>query len=77
MVHRTERLMEILETFKKHNIEPKRIQFIYPKINGNSELFLIEGVKNTGSGVKILEPLIVHNSDGSYTEEVKKIFKIY
>ena len=74
IVHRTERLIEILETMKKYNIEPKRIQFIYPKIDKESNLVLIDGRKNGKTGLKLLKPLIVHNEDGSYTNEVLKIF---
>ena len=75
MVHRTERLVEILELFKKYHIEPKRIQFIYPKEGRDSDLFLIEGIKNGNSGIKMLSPLIVHNDDNSYTESLKDILK--
>ena len=74
IVHRTERLIEILETMKKYNIEPKRIQFIYPKIDKESNLVLIDGRKNGKTGLKLLKPLIVHNEDGSYTNEVLNIF---
>ena len=33
MVHRPDRLLEIIDTFRKYHIEPKRIQFVYPKLN--------------------------------------------
>lgn len=75
MVHRTERFVEIIEVMKKYNIEPKKIQFIYPKDGLNSDLFLIEGTKNGKVGLKLLSPLIVHKSDDSYTDEVKKILE--
>ena len=74
MVHRTDRLIEIIEKMKKNNIEPKRIQFIYPKKNSESNIILIDGRKNGNPGLKVLNPLIVHNEDGSYTKEVLKIF---
>ena len=75
MVHRTERMIEIIEVMKKYRLEPKRIQFIYPKSGSNSDLFLIEGVKNGNSGLKMLSPIFLH-VDGSdeYTDEVKKLF---
>ena len=59
---------------KKYNIEPKRVRFIYPKLNSESNLVLIEGRKNGKKGIKLLPPLFVHNNDGSYTEEVLKMF---
>ena len=75
MVHRTERMIEIIETMKKYRIEPKRIQFIYPKVGRESDLFLIEGVKNGNSGLKMLSPIILHNNNSNeYTEEIKKLF---
>src|SRR5574344_2497606 len=70
LIHRTDRLIEIIESMKKNNIEPKRIRFIYPKLNTESNLVLIEGRKNGKVGLKLLSPLYVHNSDNSYTEEV-------
>ncbi len=74
IVHRTDRLIEIIDLMKKNNIEPKRIRFIYPKLNSESNLVLIDGRKNGKTGLKILPPLYVHNSDGGYTEEVMKMF---
>jgi len=73
MVHRTERFVEILDVMRKYNIEPKRVQFIYPKNGKDSDLFLIEGIKNGKSGLKLLAPLVIHNEDNTYTEEVLEI----
>lgn len=75
IVHRPERFIEILETMQKYNITPKKLQFIYPKKNKEANILLIEGTKNGKQGIKILPPLFVHNSDGSYTDEVKKYFE--
>lgn len=74
LVHRTDRLIEIIELMKKHNIEPKRMRLIYPKINMESNLVLIEGRKNGKEGLKILPPLYIHNDDSSYTSEVLEMF---
>ncbi len=74
LVHRTDRLIEIIDLMKKNNIEPKRLRFIYPKVNKESNLVLIEGSKNGNTGLKILPPLYVHNDDGSYTDEVIEMF---
>lgn len=73
MVHRTERFVEIIDSFRKYGIEPKRVQFIYPKRKKNSDLFLIEGIKNGRSGIKLLSPLVIHDDNGEYTEEVQKL----
>lgn len=70
IVHRPERLLEILSKMKVHNIEPKRIRFIYPKDNLESNMILIEGSKNGKEGLKILPPLFVHDKNGNYTKEI-------
>ena len=75
LVHRTDRLIEIIEEFRKNNIEPKKIRLIYPKQNEESNMVLIEGRKNGNTGLKILPPLIVHRENGDYSDEVKKMFK--
>ena len=75
MVHRTERLSEIIELSKKYNLEIKKIQFIYPRINQESNMIIFEAIKNGKPGIKILPPLIVHDEEGNYKEEIKKIFK--
>lgn len=75
IVHRPERLMEIMMIMKENNIEPKRVQFVYPKPTMNANILLIEGTKNGKPGLKILPPIYVHNSDGSYTDQVKKYFE--
>lgn len=69
IVHRPERLMEILNLMKENNIEPKRIKFIYENISKESKLVLIEGQKNGSVGLKIDSPLIMYNLDGSMTDE--------
>ena len=75
IVHRTERLIEIIEEFRKNNIEPKRIQLIYPKEKTESNMVLIEGRKNGKPGLKIMEPLIAHKENGDYTDIIKEMFK--
>ena len=74
MVHRPDRLIEIIDVMEKYNIAPKKLQLCYSKVNSNCNLILIEGNKNGKSGLKILSPVIVHNADGSYSEEIRKMF---
>ncbi len=75
IVHRPDRMVEIFECMKMNNIEPKKIQFIYPKKSENCNLILVEGTKNGKAGIKILEPLIVHDEGGNYSEQVLKTFR--
>lgn len=74
MVHRTDRLIDIIITMKNNNIEPKRLQFVYPFENSKSNLVLIEGTKNGNPGLILEENIIVHNEDGSYTNKIMDIF---
>ncbi len=75
IVHRPERLLEILEEMRKNNIQPKKIQFVYPRENQNANIVLVEGSKNGNPGIKILPPLFTHNVDGSYTKKIKEYFE--
>lgn len=75
VVHRPERLIDIIEEMKKNNIEPKRIQFIHPKKDAEANILLVEGTKNGKPGVKILPPLYSHKDDGNYTDEISKYFE--
>jgi tRNA1Val (adenine37-N6)-methyltransferase len=75
LVHRTDRLSEIINMLLKYNLQPKRIRFLYPKELENSNLVLIDARKNGNVGLKVLPPLICHNMDGSYTKEVLDMFR--
>ncbi len=73
LVHRPERLIEIINLMQKYKIEPKKIRFVYPKKDKNANILLIEGVKNGKSGLKIEKPLIVYNDNGEYVFEIRKM----
>ena len=75
IVHRPERFVEVVDEMKKNNIEPKRVQFVYPKKNMEANIMLIEGSKNGKPGLKILPPIYSHQDNGEYTEEIKKYFE--
>lgn len=74
MVHRPDRLIEIINLMQKYNIEPKKIRFIYPKVNKDANMILIEGSKNGKCGLKVEKALIVHDRNGNYVDEIKKMF---
>lgn len=75
LVHRPDRLIDIIMEMKKNNIEPKKIRFVYPKKNCEANILLIEGSKNGKPGIKILPPLFTHLDNGEYSIEVKKYFE--
>ena len=74
MVHRPDRLVDIIELMRKYKIEPKKIRFVYSYINKEPTLVLIKGVKNAKPFLKIEKPLIIYKDDGDYTEEIYKIY---
>ena len=75
IVHRPERLLEILDTMRKYKIEPKKIQFVYPKIEKEANIVLIEGIKNGNAGIKLLKPIIVYDESNNYNNYIKKMFE--
>ena len=74
MVHRPDRLVDIMFLMRRYNIEPKYIRFVQPKINKKPNLILIQGRKDGKPDLKFYDPLIVYNEDGSYTDEIYKIY---
>ena len=75
MVHQTNRFFEVIDVLKKYCLQVNKIQLIYPKEDKESNLFMIEARKNSKCGVKFLNPLYVHNNDGTYKNEILKMFK--
>ncbi len=74
MVHRPDRLMDILDSMRRHRIAPKKIQFIYPKEGKEANTILIEGIKDGKTdGLKILPPLYVYGEDNQYLPTIKEI----
>ena len=74
MVHRPERLSDLFYLLKKYNLEPKKLRIVQSYANSKPKLILVKATKNAKSFLNIEEPLIIYNKDGSYTDE---IFKIY
>ena len=69
IVHRPERLLEIVDLFRSNGISPKRLQFVYEKLSKDAILILVEGQKTGKPGLKVEKPFIMYNEDGSMTEE--------
>lgn len=74
MVHRPERLADIMELLRKYKLEPKNIRFVSPNINKAPNIILIKAVKGANKFLKIEPPLFVYNLDGSYTNEILRIY---
>lgn len=74
MVHRPQRLVDIMVYCRQYKLEPKQIQFIHPSYGKKPNLLLIECRKAAMPELKILDPLYVYDKNGKYTE---KIYEIY
>ncbi|OIK16744.1 hypothetical protein BIV60_03160 [Bacillus sp. MUM 116] len=72
-VHRPGRLMDIITLMRQYRLEPKRIQFVYPKIGKEANTLLIEAIKDGSPDLKILPPIIVYNEENEYTPEIRGI----
>ena len=74
MVHRPERLVDILSILREYKIEPKELRFVYSNINKEPKLVLIKGVKNSKAFLKIDKNLYIYDEKGNYTKEILKIY---
>lgn len=74
MVHRPERLVDILSLMRKYKIEPKRIRFVHPKPGKAPNIVLVEGQRDGGAFLKIEDPLYVHLEDNSYSKEIQDMY---
>ena len=74
MIHRVDRLVDILSEMRAQRLEPKEIQFVHPYVNKSPNLVMLRAVKNGGRELKVLDPLVVYNEDGEYTDEILKIY---
>lgn len=75
LVHRADRMIDIITLMKKYDLEPKRIRFCHSKFDKNAKILLIEGMKFGSEGATILPPLITHDESGGYSQEVLNFFR--
>jgi tRNA1Val (adenine37-N6)-methyltransferase len=74
LVFPAQRAAELISLLQGKKLAPKRLRFVHPRGDKPASLMLLEAVKGGGIGMDILPPLIVHGQQGSYTDEVKKIY---
>ncbi len=80
IVHRPQRLVDILSTMRAVNIEPKKLRLVHPAQDKAPNLVLIQGVKGGKPHLIVEKPLYVYQEDGDYTKEIYEIYgwkKIY
>ena len=74
MVHRPFRLAEIFQVMMKYKLEPKRMQLVYPYIDREPNMVLIEACKGGNSRITVERPLIVYEKPGVYTKEILEMY---
>lgn len=74
MVHRPFRLAEIFAKMVEYRIEPKRMQLVYPYVDKEPNMVLIEGLRGGKSRLTVEKPLIVYEEEGKYTPEIYDIY---
>lgn len=74
LVHRPFRLAEIITCMVSHKLEPKRMRLVYPYVDKEPNMVLVEGVRGGNSRIKVEKPLIVYESEQIYTEEVRRLY---
>lgn len=74
IVHKPERLSELFCSMTKFAIEPKRLRMVCHRPGAAANLVLVEGRRGGKPGLKLEPELILHNSDGSESEETKRIY---
>lgn len=74
MVHRPFRLSEIMCRMTQYGIEPKRMKLVYPYIDREPNMVLIEGLRGGNPRLQVEKPLIVYKEKDKYTEEIYEIY---
>lgn len=74
IVHRPERLVDLMELLRKYKLEPKILRFVQPNINTAANIVLIKAVKNGKQFLKLQNNLIIYDDNGNYTDEVLMIY---
>lgn len=74
MVHRPFRLGEIIPLMKQYKLEPKRMRLVYPYVDAEPNMVLIEGAKGGKPRLTVEKPLIVYEKGGQYTSEIYDIY---
>jgi len=74
LVHRPSRFSELVFLMRKYRIEPKRVRFVHPRVDAQANMVLVEGIKEGKPELKVLPPLIVYETDGTYSQELMEIY---
>lgn len=74
MVHRPERLADIMTSLRKYKLEPKVIKFVHPNQEKEPNLILVKATKNARPFLKVENPIYIYDLQGNYTKEILEIY---
>lgn len=74
LVHRPFRLAELITTLVRYHLEPKRMRLVYPLIDREPNMVLIEAVKGGNPRLSVEPPLIMYRAPGVYSDEIETIY---
>lgn len=74
LVHRPFRLAEIMAALVKYRLEPKRMRLVYPFVDKEPNMVLLEALRGGNSRIRVEKPLIVYKEQGVYTDEIYDIY---
>lgn len=74
LVHKPERLADLIDALRRNNLEPKVLQFVRHSEKSKRSLLLLQAVLDGKCGLNILDDLILYNPDGTPTEDCRRIY---
>jgi tRNA1Val (adenine37-N6)-methyltransferase len=74
MVHRPFRLAQIINVMTSYKLEPKRMQLVYPYVDKEPNMVLIEGRRGGKPRMTVEKPLIVYKAPNVYTDEIYDVY---
>ena len=74
LVHRPFRLAEIISKLVEYKLEPKRMKLVYPFVDKEPNMVLIEALRGGKPRITVEKPLIVYREPGVYTDEIYDIY---
>ena len=70
MVHRADRLCDVITTFRKYSIEPKRLSMVHPNSKSAPNLILVEGALFGKVQLKVTKPVYMYDDNGNYIQQI-------
>lgn len=74
LVHRPFRLAEIIVLLREYKLEPKRMKLVYPFIDKEPNMVLLEANRGGKPRMTVEKPLIVYKEPGVYTDEIYEVY---